>query len=89
VVLLVSYDLNNHERPSSYQAVRAVIERYAVSARKPLFSQWFVETADGPDVWSDRIRAVADADDCWFVSRVQRPYQGWLPRPRAGMSSRR
>ena len=80
MVLLISYDLNNHERPSSYQAVRAVIERYAASVRKPLYSQWFVETADDPQTWSERIQAVADPDDSWFVVRVQRPYQGWLPR---------
>jgi hypothetical protein len=80
VVLLISYDLNNHERPSSYTAVRAVIERYAISARKPLYSQWLVETEDAPHTWSDRIRAVADEDDRWLVVRVQRPYQGWLPR---------
>lgn len=59
MVLLISYDLNNHERPSSYQVVRAMIERYATSARKPLYSQWFVETADDLATWSDRIRAVA------------------------------
>jgi hypothetical protein len=80
VVLLISYDLNNHERPSSYEAVRGVVERYAASARKPLFSQWLVETADDAQVWSDRIRAVAHSDDSWFVLRVFRPYQGWLPR---------
>lgn len=80
MVLLISYDLNNHERSASYQAVRAVIERYATSAHKPLYSQWLIETADGPQTWSERIGAVADADDSWFVSRVQRPYQGWLPR---------
>jgi hypothetical protein len=80
MVLLISYDLNNDERPSSYEAVRAVIERYAASARKPLYSQWFVETADDTQTWSERIQAVADPDDSWFVVRVQRPYQGWLPR---------
>lgn len=80
MVLLVSYDLNNHERPTSYEAVRSVIERYATSARKPFYSQWLVETGDGPELWSDRIRAVADPDDSWFVVRVLRPYQGWLPR---------
>ena len=80
MVLLISYDLNNHERPVSYKAVQAVTERYAASARKPLYSQWLVDTADDPQIWSDRIQAVADLDDSWFVVRVQRPYQGWLPR---------
>jgi hypothetical protein len=50
MVLLISFDLNNHERPSSYAAVRAVIERHAASARKPLYSPWLVETADGVQI---------------------------------------
>ena len=58
MVLLISYDLNNHERPSSYQAVRAVIERYAASVRKPLYSQWFVETADDPQMWYPSLEPV-------------------------------
>jgi hypothetical protein len=44
VVLLVSYDLNGRERPSSYSAVRQVIEPNAIDYRRPLYSQWFVET---------------------------------------------
>lgn len=80
MVLLVSYDLNNQERPSAYAAVADVIKRSAISYKRPLYSQWFVETQASPQAWSDAIGKVADADDKWFVSQVNAPYQGWLPK---------
>jgi hypothetical protein len=79
MVLLISYDLNRHERPSSYQAVHDVIKGKALSYKRPLYSQWLVETEDDVQAWSDLIGDVADEDDSWFVLRVRRPYQGWLP----------
>lgn len=79
MVLLVSYDLNRHERPSSYQAVHDAIKGNAVSFRHPLYSQWFVETGEDVQAWSDLIASVTDEDDSWFILRVTRPYQGWLP----------
>jgi hypothetical protein len=79
MVLLVSYDLNRHERPESYQAVHELIKRTAISFKRPLYSQWFVETNRDVQTWSDLVGTVADQDDNWFVLQVQRPYQGWLP----------
>lgn len=80
MVLLISYDLNQHERPRSYEQVRQLIEANAVSWQKPLYSQWLVETNEGADAWSARIRAVLDENDYLLVVQVRRPYQGWLPR---------
>lgn len=77
-VLLISYDLNRGERPSSYAAVRDMIQRQAISWAKPLYSQWFVETNDTPDTWATRMRGVTDPDDFFFICRIARPYQGWL-----------
>lgn len=79
MVLLISYDLRGHERPSSYQAVHDDIKKNAISFSRPLYSQWFVETHEDVQAWSDLIATVADEDDSWFVVRVTRPYQGWLP----------
>ena len=79
VVHLISYDLNGHERPSAYQSVKTYIEQHAVSYRRPLYSQWLVETADGPQAWVNGLKTVLDADDYLFVVEVRRPYQGWLP----------
>jgi hypothetical protein len=79
VVLLISYDLRGRERPAAYDAVRQAIERHAISFRRPLYSQWLVETGEDVDTWSERLGRVADADDRWLVVRVLTPYQGWLP----------
>lgn len=80
MVLLISYDLNRHERPASYAAVQAVIEQAALATIRPLYSQWFVHTHDSPETWSNRLLRVMDADDSLFVVQVRRPYQGWLRR---------
>lgn len=42
MVLLISYDLNGKERPSSYADVKGFIEANAISWARPLYSQWFV-----------------------------------------------
>lgn len=78
MVLLISYDLNGRERPSAYTRVKNAIERNALSYRKPLYSQWLVETNHSPDQWSDMLLTVMDADDRLLVVRVRWPYQGWL-----------
>jgi hypothetical protein len=80
MVLLISYDLNGHERPSAYAAVKKKIEEGATSWKRPLYSQWLVETTASSDNWVEHLKPVIDADDKLFVVRVQRPYQGWLPQ---------
>jgi len=79
MVILLSYDLNGYERPSAYADVKNMIDKYAISKRKPLYSQWFIETNDSTEIWSDRMKAVTDSNDHWFIIRVQKPRQGWLP----------
>jgi hypothetical protein len=80
MVLLISYDLDGHERPSAYQAVKKRIEEAATSLRRPLYSQWLVETASSPDQWVEHLKPVIDSNDKLLVVRVQSPYQGWLPK---------
>ncbi len=80
MVLLISYDLNREERPSAYEAVRRVIESNARSAVRPLYSQWWVETDESPDIWQRRLLNVMDSDDKLLINRM-RPHpdhQGWL-----------
>lgn len=77
MVLLVSYDLNKHERPEAYASVKKMIEENAVSYKRPLYSQWLVETNENPKNWSEKMAQVADKDDCWLVVQVQN-YSGWL-----------
>jgi hypothetical protein len=78
MILLISYDLNGNERPEAYEAVKKVIIDNSISHIKPLYSQWFVETDDGPDTWVDRLKEVTDQSDRLFVLQVKRPYQGLL-----------
>lgn len=82
MVLLISYDLNGHERPAAYAAVRGVIERHAIDWRKPLYSQWLVETNDSCQTWTNRLLQVMDPNDYLFVCRVPpKPYHwGWLEK---------
>lgn len=79
-VLMISYDLNGHERPSAYAAVRDMIKENAVSSMRPLYSQWFVETNDSVQVWHERMKSVADTNDYWFINQVTNPKQGWLAK---------
>lgn len=80
MVLLISYDLDGHKRPSAYEAVKKKIEEGAASFRRPLYSQWLVETTSTPDQWTEHLKPVLDAEDKLLIVRVQRPYQGWLPK---------
>jgi hypothetical protein len=80
MVLLISYDLNGSERPNSYKAVADLIKEKAISYRRPLYSQWFVETVETPQQWSEALKTVTDSSDRWFASRVQIPYAGWLDK---------
>lgn len=80
MVLLISYDLTDGARPENYEAVRAVIEGSAISAERPLFSQWLVETDDDVSVWSQRLVGAISPNDRLLIVRITAPYQGWLPQ---------
>ena len=82
MVLLISYDLNGHERPSSYSAVKSYIEEHATAFTRPLYSQWLVETSYSPDAWVDAFRNnnLIDTTDRLFICQVKNPYQGWLTK---------
>jgi hypothetical protein len=79
MVYLISYDLDHHARPVAYHLVEKMIMDKSLSFRKPLYSQWFVETNDSIDVWQNRMQGVVDpANDFWLIVKVQTPYQGLL-----------
>ena len=80
MVILISYDLNKHERPEAYETVRDMIKDHAVSLKKPLYSQWLVETSDSVQTWHERMKAVTDNNDYWFIVKVGATRQGWLPK---------
>jgi hypothetical protein len=60
MVLLISYDLVGHERPSAYEVVKDVIESGADSFRRPLHSQWLVETTRSASWWRERVKTAID-----------------------------
>jgi hypothetical protein len=55
-----------------------MLTQHSVSCIKALYSQWFVEANDSVDLWSERMEAVTDDDDRWFIVPVTGPYRGWL-----------
>lgn len=78
MVILISYDLNKHERPEAYEKVKKMIEDSALDSRRPLYSQWFVETSSSLETWYDRMKKVTDNNDNFFIIQINRPYKGWL-----------
>lgn len=80
MLILLSYDLNKHERPSAYTKVKEMIEEHAISFKRPLYSQWLIETDDSVQDWHDRMKEVTDSNDYWFIVKVGKTgRQGWLP----------
>jgi hypothetical protein len=78
VVLLISYDLNHGERPSAYADVEQAIQARAIDYRRPLFSQWLVESNEGVDQWAHWLRSVIDEDDRLLIIQVSSRANGWL-----------
>jgi hypothetical protein len=80
MVHLISYDLNGHERPQAYAGVKTFIEKHAISYRRPLYSQWLVETNDSPEAWFNGLKTLIDSDDHILIVEMRTPYFGWLPK---------
>lgn len=78
MVILISYDLNGYERPEAYEEVASMIQSKATSFKKPLYSQWLVETSVSVETWHQRMKHVTDGDDNWLIVQVKKPYKGWL-----------
>ena len=68
MVLVIGYDLNAPER--NYPAVEALLK----SARSWAHAQgslWFLDTDRQPAWWRDQLRIAGDANDQYFVCRLQ------------------
>ncbi len=70
MVLLVSYDLDHHARPSQYAAVEKMLKENSTSWAKPLYSQWFIETNESADTWSNRMKTITDSNDYWLIVQL-------------------
>jgi hypothetical protein len=80
MVLLISYDLNGQERPDSYTRVASKVKEKAVDWRRPLYSQWFVETTQDPASWVEWLKPLLDNNDRLFVDRITSARRGMLPQ---------
>lgn len=80
MILLISYDLNGHERPEAYEQVSHMIKAKATSFRKPLYSQWLVDTSDSIQNWHERMKEITDNNDYWLITQLTSKRQGWLPK---------
>ncbi|MBB1024919.1 MULTISPECIES: hypothetical protein [unclassified Dietzia] len=75
--LLITYDLNSPGQ--NYEAVYDTIKAMG-DWNHPLDSTWFVKTNLTTDQAHQRIKAVTDAGDHWFISVVTQDRQGWMPK---------
>lgn len=80
MVILVSYDLNNHENRAAYEAVENMVKKHAISCIKPLYSQWLIQTEEPISTWAARMKQVTDKDDTWLIDRLTTSYRGYLPQ---------
>lgn len=80
MILLISYDLNQHEKPSAYTKVAEIIEQQADDSLKVMYSQWFVKTELSCDKWVELLKPEFDSNDRLLIVEVHRPYSGLLLR---------
>ena len=80
MVMLISYDLNKHERPSAYAAVEKMIKDTVGQSNyiKALYSQWLVDTTSSASTWSEKMKTVTDEDDLWLIVPLKGGHSGWL-----------
>lgn len=71
-VLMISYDLNGSENSVAYELVRWLIERHAISWKRPLKSQWLVETQFTAEWWNENLMALTDVNDRFLVTLADR-----------------
>lgn len=80
MLLLISYDLSTSDRPPAYEAIKATIEAASGGrCRRPLYSQWLVDTEESVDTWVERLQGHLSPADRLLVVRVQGRTNGWLP----------
>ena len=76
MILLLSYDLNQHESPDEYQRLIKAIKDTAGEGNyvKALYSQWFVESNLSITDWNATMRnATDDNDNRMIVELTKRP----------------
>lgn len=75
MILIVAYDLHNPGR--DYSKIEAALQASDGSWAHPQGSVWLIDTAEDPATWRDRLGALGDSNDEFFVARLQR---NWASR---------
>lgn len=79
MILLISYDLNDRERPDAYEAVASEIAKRAVAWTRPLYSQWLVATEASQRAWTNALVDLVEDDDKLLIVEVTTgSYHGYL-----------
>jgi len=89
MILIVGYDLHNPGR--DYDKIAAALKAADGGWAHPQGSVWFIDTSEEPATWRDRLGAVGDATDEFFVAPLQHNWASrntdkdvtdWLKDPR-------
>lgn len=77
MVYLVTYDLNKpgQDYTELYEAIKSLGAWWHY-----LDSTWLVDTTYSADQIAAKLKPHMDDSDYFLVIRVQRDYQGWLPK---------
>jgi len=76
MIILISYDLNQHDDINDYKKLIDTIESTAGEGNyaKPLYSQWFVDTSLTINQWNNILKSATDDNDSrMIVEIIRRP----------------
>lgn len=68
MILIVTYDL--HDPGRDYDKITAELKK-ADSWAHPQGSVWLIDTQLGTAKWRDRLKAVGDSNDEYFIARLE------------------
>lgn len=78
MILLLSYDLNEHESADEYERLINAIKRNAGEGNyvKALYSQWFVDTSLSISQWNNIMKDATDNNDSRMIIELTRKPTG-------------
>lgn len=77
MILLITYDLKKPGQ--SYRDLHEAIKGSGTSWWHYLESTWLIDTGLSAEQVFGRLKPHVDRNDHVFITRIVRPYQGWLP----------
>lgn len=76
MVYLITYDLNKagQDYTSLYETIKSNCSAWAHC----LDSTWFIDTNKTEEQVRDALLKVMDKNDLLFITKISKPYKGWL-----------